>query len=64
MRAPLFGALHALAVDDGGAGARVSLLLFAASDIQHMVNAFQRSVVTPQIEVTMKGAFGRQVLGT
>ena len=61
MQPPLFGALDALAVDDGGSRADLALLLLTALLIKRMVDAIQCAIVGPQIEIVVDRAFRRQV---
>ena len=60
---PLFGAFHALAVDDAGRGACSAHGFLSALDVEHMMDAIQRAIPVPQAEVIMHGASGRQFLG-
>src|SRR6266436_8101672 len=61
MHAPLFGAFHALAVDDGCGWTGFPLRSFATLLIQRVVDSFQCAVICPQIEVVVDRAFRRQV---
>ncbi len=61
MQAPLFGAFHALAVDDAGCGTGFAPPFFTTLDVQLMIDAVQRAVPVPEAEVIMHGASGRQV---
>jgi hypothetical protein len=61
MQAPLFGAFHALAVDDGGGRTGVPSSLFATLLVKRVVNPFQCAVIGPQIEVVVDRTFRRQV---
>src|ERR1700751_886315 len=56
MLAPLFSALHALAVDDASGGAGLSLRLLAAFDVQCMMDPIQRAVAMPRREIVMQRA--------
>src|SRR5271154_2593601 len=58
-----FGAFYALAVDDGGGRAGVAFALLATLDIKRVVDAIERAVVTPQVEIIVHRAPRRQVLG-
>jgi hypothetical protein len=48
--APLFSALHALAVDDASSGACLSLRLLAAFDVQCVMDPIQRAVAMPHVK--------------
>ena len=48
MRGPLFGALHALAVDDSGGRACLAFTLLAARGVKRVVDAVERAVIAPQ----------------
>src|SRR5262249_25558326 len=63
MKAPLFGAFHALAVDDGSGRARFAFGLLAARDIECMVDAIESAVATPKYKIVMYRALWRKVLG-
>src|SRR6202047_12937 len=63
IQAPLFGAFHALAINDAGGGTGFPFGFFPAFDVQLMIDAPQRAVIVPQIEVTKQRASGRQVAG-
>src|ERR1700746_2314069 len=56
MQAPLFGALHALAIDDGSGGTGLSFRLLAACDVERIVNAIQHTITLPPYEVTVDRA--------
>ena len=60
---PLFGAFHALAVDDAGRGACSAHGFLSALDVEHMMDAIQRAIPVPQAEVIVHGPSGRQLLG-
>ena len=60
---PLFGAFHALAVDDAGRGACFARGFLSALGVEHMMDAIQRAIPVPQAEVIVHGASGRQLLG-
>ena len=62
MQAPFFGALHALAIDDGGGRAGFAFAVLPALQIQRVMDAIERSVVAPQIEIVEQRAARRQVL--
>jgi|WetSurMetagenome_2_1015567.scaffolds.fasta_scaffold419189_2 hypothetical protein len=57
------GALHALAVDDGRRRADFALTLFAAGDIERMMNVIRRAIQTPHIEIVEQHTARRQVFG-
>src|SRR5271169_5806078 len=59
---PFFGALHALAIDDGGGGARFSFRLLAAFDIEHVMNEIQHAIALPPDEVVVDRAVRRKIL--
>lgn len=62
MRAPLFfSALHALAVDDGGGGRRISPCRLAHLDVERMVDARQSAVALPLDEIVVMRALRRQI---
>src|ERR1035441_10499150 len=58
---PFFGAYHALAVDDGGGRACLATVMLPALHIKHMMDAIERAVVAPQVEIIMHRATWRQV---
>ena len=60
---PLFGAFHALAIDEAGCGAGFARGFLSALDVEHMMDAIQRAIPVPQAKVIMHGASGRQLLG-
>ena len=62
MQAPFFRALDALAVDDCGSGARLASGGFATLRVERVVDAIERGVATPAIEVIVKRRTWRQVL--
>ena len=51
-----------LAIDDGGGGTGLSFALLAALHIQGMMDAIERAVVAPQVEIIEKRAAWRQIL--
>src|SRR4029077_357939 len=53
---PFFSAFHALAIDDGGGGAGLSSALLPTFHIKRVVDAIQRAVVAPQVEIIKKRA--------
>ena len=59
---PLFGALHALAIDDAGGGAGFSLRSLSAFDVERVMNAIQRAVAMPPNEVVVDRAARRKIL--
>src|SRR3982751_4212256 len=63
MRRPFFCALDALAIDDRSARAGVPPRQLPACHIERVVNAAERAVVVPSVEVVVQGAARRQVLG-
>src|SRR3954470_6463048 len=63
MRRPLFCALDALAINDRSARAGVPPRQLPACHIERVVNALERAVVVPSVEVVVQGAARRQVLG-
>src|SRR5271166_4952908 len=60
--APFFSALHALAVDDAGRWAGLAPHRLAALHIERVMDAFERSVPCPQIEIVEQPAARRQIL--
>jgi hypothetical protein len=58
-----FGALHALAINDGGGGTGFAFRLFATLLVERVMNAIQRAVPTPQAKVVVHGAARRQIFG-
>src|SRR5260221_11811940 len=58
---PFFSALHALAMDDGGGGAGFSFALLPTRHIKRVMDAIQRAVVAPQVEIVEKCAARRQI---
>src|SRR5215510_7004086 len=58
---PFFSALHALAIDDGGGRAGFSFPLLPTRHIKHVMDAIQRAVVAPQVEIVEKCAARRQI---
>src|SRR5258708_17418275 len=61
MQPPFFSALHALAIDDGGGRAGFSFALLPTRHIKRVMDAIQRAVVAPQVEIVEKCAARRQV---
>src|SRR3954468_11508865 len=61
--APFFCALDALAINDRSARAGVPPRQLPACHIERVVNAPERAVVVPSVEVVVQGAARRQVLG-
>src|SRR5882672_5233275 len=59
---PFFGAFHALAIDNGGGGAGFSFRLFAACDVERVMNAIQHTIALPPNEVVVDRAVRRKVL--
>src|SRR5712671_6015254 len=59
---PFFGAFHALAIDNGGGGAGFSFRLFAAYDVERVMNAIQHTIALPPNEVVVDRAVRRKVL--
>src|SRR5215212_4852673 len=60
---PFFCALDALAIDDRSARAGVPPRQLPACHIERVVNAAERAVVVPSVEVVVQGAARRQILG-
>src|SRR5262249_5111207 len=58
---PFFSALHALAIDDGGGRAGFSFALLPTRHIKRVMDAIQRAVVAPQVEIVEKCAARRQI---
>lgn len=64
MRAPpFFGALHALAVDDGGGGRGFALGVLATFDVERVMNAVEDAAPAPIAKVAIHCAFRRKILG-
>src|SRR5262249_16756414 len=61
MQPPFFSALHALAIDDGGGRAGFSFALLPTRHIKHVMDAIQRAVIAPQVEIVEKCAARRQI---
>src|SRR5271165_2888729 len=59
---PFFRALDALAVDDRGGRARLASGGFPALDVERLVDALERAVPTPKVEVIVEGRARRQIL--
>src|SRR5438045_9189673 len=57
-----FGALHALAVDDRRRGACLSRGLLAALHVKRVVDAIERAVPGPQLEVAVHRRARSQIL--
>jgi len=53
----------ALAVDDGSGRTGLAPSLFAHRNVKRMVDALQRAVPIPQLEIMMHRAFRREILG-
>src|SRR5271169_6038958 len=62
MQTPLFGALHALTIDDTSGGASFSFRLLAAFDVERVMNAIQHAVALPPNEVVVDCAARRKIL--
>ena len=62
-KTPFLRPLRGLRVDDGCGRARLSALLLAHRDVQFVMNALQRAVPVPELEIVIHRALGRQVLG-
>ena len=62
MRAPFFGALHALTIDDGGGGTRFSFRLVAAFNVKRVMNAIQYAIALPPNEIIVHRAARRKIL--
>src|SRR5271154_6542002 len=63
MRAPFFRALDALAIDDAGGRTGFEVKLFAAFDIESVMDAIEGSVSAPITEIAIHRALGRQIFG-
>ena len=63
MQAPFFRALDALAVDDGGGGARFARGSPATAQVKRVVDTIERTVPAPQIEIIVDCRARWQVLG-
>src|SRR4051812_31368 len=62
MQGPFFGALDALAVDDGGGGAGLALRLLAAFDVERVMNAIEHAVAVPPHEIAVHRALRWKIL--
>ena len=62
-QAPFFRALDALAVNDGGGRARLARGGLATPCVKRVVDAIERAVPAPQIEIIVDRRARRQVLG-
>jgi hypothetical protein len=62
MQAPLFRALHALAVDDRGRRVGLAPGLLPAQHVERVVDAIERPVLVPASQVVIHRAARRQVL--
>src|SRR6201984_1020945 len=60
--APLFGALHALAIDDAGGGTGFSLRSLSALDVERMMNTIEHAVALPPNEVVVDRAARWKIL--
>ena len=58
---PFFRAFHALAIENRGRWARLPPGLLAAFYVQNMVDAFERAVPIPEVEIAMHRTAWRQV---
>src|SRR5271156_6507290 len=63
MRAPFFCALDALAVDDTGGWTGFQVKLFAAFDVQGVMDPIERAIPAPIAEIAKHCTLGRQILG-
>jgi hypothetical protein len=54
-------AFHALAIDDGSGGAGFAFALLSTPHVQRVMNAIERAIVAPHIEVVEQRAARRQV---
>src|SRR2546429_9621323 len=61
MQAPLFQRSYPLAIDDGGARAGFSFALLSTLHIKRVMDAIQRAVVAPQVEIVEQCAAWWQV---
>lgn len=52
-----------MGIDDGGAGTGFPPFLLAHRHIERMMDALQRAVPVPQVEIVVDRALGRKVLG-
>jgi hypothetical protein len=57
------GALHALAINDGGRRARLTVATFAPFSIERMMHSIQRVVEAPQVQIIENGAAWGKILG-
>src|SRR3954452_23567880 len=62
-RAPFFRALDALAINDRSRRAGVSFGQFSTLHVKRVVDAIQRPIVIPAMEVVVQGAARRKVFG-
>jgi len=63
MLRPFFRAFHALAIDDASRWARFTIHVFATLHVERVMNAIQRAVPVPKVEITKQRALRRQVFG-
>src|ERR1700682_5468087 len=61
--APFFSAFDALTINDARRGASFTFEFLAAFEVQHVMDAIQRTVIPPVAEITIHRAFGGQVFG-
>jgi hypothetical protein len=61
MQALFFSAFFTLAIDDGGGGTGLPFSVLPTFHIKRMVDAIQRAVIAPQVEIIKKRAAWRQV---
>ena len=61
MRLPLFRRSHALAVDDCGCWTGPAPCCFTAFDVKRRVDAVERPVPVPQVEIIINRALWRQI---
>jgi hypothetical protein len=62
LRPPFLGAFNALAVNDCSGWAGLAAHLFATFDVKRMMDAIERSIPTPQIEIVVHRRAWRQIL--
>src|SRR3954470_1162792 len=61
IQGPFFSALDTLAIDDGSGGAGFAFASLTALHIKRVMNAIERAVVAPQVEIVVHRAAWRQV---
>ena len=63
LRPPFSALLTRLAINDARRGAGFTFEVRAAFEVQHVMDAIQRTVIPPVAEITIHRAFGGRSLG-